>query len=135
MPSKLSLRSEPRYLFSKVSADWILSFRSPEEKRRSLLRWGAFYLVVAILTAVLIVLAFKKGHAQFDLRGALKKAGGGVSHSRFLSGAYSYTRALQGVSGAAAMVIQVCTLMYVSIDSLLLFKHLIGSDVGRCARS
>lgn len=35
--------------------------------------------MVVTVTTVLVVLAFKKGHAEFDLKGALKKAGGGVS--------------------------------------------------------
>jgi hypothetical protein len=48
-----------------------------------------FWLAFGTLTTVLVVLAIKKGDAKLDLKGSLKKALGG------------------GVSGAAAMVIQV----------------------------
>lgn len=66
---------------------------SPEERRRSLIRWTLFWLIFGTFTVVCIVLAIKRGGAEFDFKGALKKALGG------------------GVAGAAAMVIQVLTLM------------------------
>ncbi|KAM0747223.1 mitochondrial carrier [Meredithblackwellia eburnea MCA 4105] len=65
----------------------------PQEARKSLIRWTAFWVVFAIFTTVLVVEAFKEGGGEFDWKGALKKAAGG------------------GISGAAAMVIQVLTLM------------------------
>ncbi|KAK4697198.1 hypothetical protein P7C70_g8249, partial [Phenoliferia sp. Uapishka_3] len=67
--------------------------KDPAEARKSLLRWIAFWIAFSVLTIVLVVEAFKQGGGEFDWKGALKKAGGG------------------GISGAAAMVIQVLTLM------------------------
>ncbi|KAL8281340.1 hypothetical protein RQP46_006374 [Phenoliferia psychrophenolica] len=60
---------------------------------KSLYRWLAFWAAFTGLTVFLVVEAFKQGGGEFDWMGALKKAGGG------------------GISGAAAMVIQVLTLM------------------------
>ena len=83
VPTKLpdeGARVDPRELEDALS---------PEQRRKSLIRWLSFWLAFGTLTTVLVVLAIKKGDAKLDLKGALAKALGG------------------GVSGAAAMVIQV----------------------------
>ena len=53
--------------------------RSPEEKRASLRRWLAFWLVLAGAVVFCVVEAIKEGGGEIDWKGALKKAGGGVS--------------------------------------------------------
>ncbi|KDE09000.1 hypothetical protein MVLG_00722 [Microbotryum lychnidis-dioicae p1A1 Lamole] len=66
---------------------------TPEQKRKSLYKWLAFWTVVAVVVVVCIVQAFKQGGGRFDWKRALAKAGGG------------------GLSGALAMIVQVLTLM------------------------
>lgn len=66
---------------------------TPAERRRSLLRWLAFWAVLTGFVTFLIVQAVRKGGGEFDWKGALKKAGGG------------------GLAGGLAMVLQVLTLM------------------------
>ena len=66
---------------------------TPEERRRSLLKWLAFWLVFGVFVLILVILSIKQGGARFEFKDALKKAAGG------------------GVAGAAAMIIQVLTLM------------------------
>lgn len=78
---------------ARIEAEELPDALTPEERRRSLLRWSAFWLAFGTLVIVLVVLAVKQGGARFDFKGALKKAAGG------------------GIAGAAAMVIQVLTLM------------------------
>lgn len=85
--------------------------KDPVAARKSLLRWIAFWLAFTALTIVLVVEAFKQGGGEFDWKGALKKAGGGVRASHKCQEACVLTLRLQGISGAAAMVIQVLTLM------------------------
>ena len=78
---------------------------SPEEKRKSLIRWTIFWMVFAVFTVTMIVLAVKKGGAEFDFKKALKKAAGGVSP---LEEYHALAECVsQGVAGAAAMVVQV----------------------------
>lgn len=50
-----------------------------KQRRRSTLKWSAFWLVVAVVVGVLIWQAYEQGGGQFDWKGALKKAAGGVS--------------------------------------------------------
>jgi len=50
-----------------------------EQRRRSLIKWLVFWALVAGLVVFCIVEAFKDGGGEFDWKGALKKAGGGVS--------------------------------------------------------
>ena len=78
---------------ARVDPEELQDEQSPEERRRSLLKWVAFWLVFSVLVLVLVILSIKKGGARFDFKEALKKAAGG------------------GVAGAAAMVIQVLALM------------------------
>lgn len=51
---------------------------TPEERRKSLWRWIAVWTTVALLVGVLVIEAVREGNAEFDWKGALKKAGGGV---------------------------------------------------------
>ena len=64
---------------SVVNAEELPDALTPEERRRTTLRWIAFWLVLGTLTIVLVVLAVKKGGAKFDFKDSLKKAAGGVS--------------------------------------------------------
>ncbi|KAI5474362.1 hypothetical protein MNV49_003494, partial [Pseudohyphozyma bogoriensis] len=73
--------------------DQVIPDKTPAERRKSLYRWLAFWLVFAGFTTFLVVEAFERGEGEFDFKGALKKAAGG------------------GVAGALSMVIQVLTLM------------------------
>lgn len=50
----------------------------PTTRRRTLIRWLLIWTVVAAVTTFLIVQAFRRGGGEFDWKGALKKAGGGV---------------------------------------------------------
>jgi hypothetical protein len=50
-----------------------------EQRRRSLIKWLVFWALVAGVVVFCIVEAFKDGGGEFDWKGALKKAGGGVS--------------------------------------------------------
>ena len=52
---------------------------TPEQRRTSLYKWVAFWIVVAVIVGVLVWQAFERGGGEFDWKGALKKAGGGVS--------------------------------------------------------
>lgn len=55
--------------------------RTPEEKRASLWKWLAFWLVLAGAVVFCVVEAIKEGGGEIDWKGALKKAGGGVSYN------------------------------------------------------
>ncbi|EJU02257.1 mitochondrial carrier [Dacryopinax primogenitus] len=81
----------------------------PEEQRRRLIWWLIFWLVFSSFTTVCVVLAIVKGGAKFDFMGSLKKAIGG------------------GVSGAAAMVIQVLTLM--PLRTIMNFQYRFGGTM------
>lgn len=50
----------------------------PVTRRRTLLRWFLVWSIVSGVTVFLIVQAFRRGGGEFDWKGALKKAGGGV---------------------------------------------------------
>lgn len=52
---------------------------TPEERRKSLWRWIAVWVTVGLVVGVLVFEAVREGNAEFDWKGALKKAGGGVS--------------------------------------------------------
>lgn len=67
---------------ARIEAEELPDALTPEERRRSLLRWSAFWLAFGTLVIVLIVLAVKQGGARFDFKGALKKAAGGVRACR-----------------------------------------------------
>lgn len=77
--------------------------KTPEELRRSLIRWILFWTVFLSLTAALVVSAIRDGGGEFDWLGALKKAGGGVSHRTCSRGADAATgpgrRDVDGDSG------------------------------------
>jgi uncharacterized membrane protein len=66
---------------------------SPIERRNSLIKWVLLWSLVAVMITWLTVQAVVRGGAEFDWKGALKKAGGG------------------GLAGAMAMIIQVLSLM------------------------
>lgn len=53
---------------------------TPEQRRKSLYRWLGFWFLVAVIVGLLVWQAFNRGGGEFDWKGALKKAGGGVSH-------------------------------------------------------
>lgn len=53
--------------------------RTPQEKRRSLYKWLAFWAILTGAVIFCVVEAIKEGGGQIDWKGALKKAGGGVS--------------------------------------------------------
>lgn len=42
-------------------------------------RWIAVWVTVGLVVGVLVFEAVREGNAEFDWKGALKKAGGGVS--------------------------------------------------------
>lgn len=62
----------------RIAPDELEDALDPAERRRSTLRWLAFWIAFGTFTIVLVVLAIKKGGAKFGFKDALKKAAGGV---------------------------------------------------------
>ncbi|GAA6029336.1 hypothetical protein JCM8097_003625 [Rhodosporidiobolus ruineniae] len=88
--------------------------QSARERRRSLLRWLLFWLVVTGATVYLLVEAFRRGGGEFDWKGALRKAAGG------------------GVAGALAMVVQVLTLM--PLRTVMNYQYRYGTTTTEASR-
>ncbi|KZT62563.1 mitochondrial carrier [Calocera cornea HHB12733] len=93
----------------RVNPEDLPGYIPPEEQRKRLIWWLVFWLVVGGLTTACVVLAIVKGGAKFDFMGSLKKAIGG------------------GVSGAAAMVIQVLALM--PLRTIMNFQYRFGGGM------
>lgn len=113
--------------------------RTPAEKRASLRRWLAFWAILAGAVVFCVVEAIKEGGGEIDWKGALKKAGGGVSVEAEL-GCMRSDRAVrgstadqawwvgsQGLAGALAMVLQVLTLM--PLRTVMNFQYRYGGTM------
>lgn len=66
---------------------------NPQERRASLIKWVCFWMAIAAAIGYLVVESVRRGGGEFEWRSSLSKALGG------------------GLSGAAAMIIQVLSLM------------------------
>jgi len=93
----------------RVNPEDLPGYVPPEEQRRRLIWWLVFWFLFGAVTIACVVLAVVKGGAKFDFMGSLKKAIGG------------------GVSGAAAMVIQVLALM--PLRTIMNFQYRFGGSM------